>query len=94
MDFKIHYLVAPKLTDFILPSSQEKPYETTRIFTLFLGMMASLNAQVTDTLIMIWNDEFNGVTLDNTKWDHCQIGFAKGKVIGTMIMPGWMVRGI
>lgn len=48
-------------------------------FTLFLGMMASLNAQVTDTLIMIWNDEFNGVTLDNTKWDHCPNWFRQGK---------------
>lgn len=45
-----------------------------KLFT-FLALFASLTfssfAQVTDTLVMVWNDEFDGAQLDNSKWDFC-----------------------
>ena len=38
-----------------------------------------LAAQVTDTLVMVWNDEFNGSELDNSKWGHCPEWFRQGR---------------
>ena len=47
------------------------------IFTL--GLAPMLAAQVTDTLVLIWNDEFNGSELDNSKWGFCPEWFRQGK---------------
>lgn len=37
-----------------------------------------LQGQVTDTLVMIWNDEFDGTEIDNSKWDYCPEWFRQG----------------
>lgn len=39
------------------------------VFALFLNI--SSTAQITDSLTMIWNDEFDGSLLDDTKWKAC-----------------------
>lgn len=41
------------------------------IIALFLCLINTSKAQVTDTLVMVWNDEFDGSELDNAKWDFC-----------------------
>ena len=46
-------------------------------FALLLNLASQ--AQVTDTLVMVWNDEFNGSTLDDSKWGHCPNWFRQGK---------------
>jgi beta-glucanase (GH16 family) len=51
------------------------------VFSLIfiLGLVPMMAAQVTDTLVLIWNDEFNGSELDNSKWGHCPEWFRQGK---------------
>jgi beta-glucanase (GH16 family) len=51
------------------------------VFSLIfiLGLVPMMAAQVTDTLVLIWNDEFNGSELDNSKWGNCPEWFRQGK---------------
>ena len=49
------------------------------LLILILGLSPILDAQVTDTLVMVWNDEFNGSELDNSKWGHCPEWFRQGR---------------
>ena len=42
-----------------------------KFVTLFISLSLTSMAQVTDTLTLIWSDEFNGNELDNTKWSAC-----------------------
>lgn len=43
------------------------------LYTITLAIVLATNsfAQVTDTLVMVWNDEFNGTELDAKKWQTC-----------------------
>lgn len=43
-----------------------------------LSFLANAQSSVTDTLVMIWNDEFEGTSIDNSKWDYCPNWFRQG----------------
>ena len=41
------------------------------IIAIALILNINASAQVTDSLVMVWNDEFDGTELDGTKWAPC-----------------------
>ena len=45
--------------------------QSIKLITLFLSISLSTFAQVTDTLDLVWSDEFEGNELDNSKWASC-----------------------
>jgi beta-glucanase (GH16 family) len=48
-----------------------KIHQYLKILTFFLTLSLSSIGQVTDTLTLIWADEFDGNELDDTKWATC-----------------------
>ena len=45
--------------------------QSIKLIALFLSISLSTFAQVTDTLDLVWSDEFEGNELDNSKWASC-----------------------
>ena len=45
--------------------------QSINLITLFICCSLPSISQVTDTLILVWSDEFEGNELDNTKWSLC-----------------------
>lgn len=41
------------------------------VLAISLVLNMNLYAQITDTLVMVWNDEFDGLELDDSKWETC-----------------------
>ena len=48
-----------------------KMFQNINLTVLFLSLSLTSISQITDTLTLIWSDEFNGNELDNTKWASC-----------------------
>ncbi len=49
----------------------DKRYGLLVILAIALILNNNASAQVTDSLVMVWNDEFDGTQLDETKWAPC-----------------------
>lgn len=54
--------------------------KVTKLISLafFISFISNAQTSVTDTLVMIWNDEFDGTEIDNSKWDYCPNWFRQG----------------
>ena len=45
--------------------------QSIKLISLFISISLSTFAQVTDTLDLVWSEEFEGNGLDNSKWAAC-----------------------